>query len=96
MLSGPPAQGQLNIAAPARDLQLSSLKAAQARRQAAQQGLHIYALPVYNDTVGDADVLRLADEADSLLAYFSGEGPAPTQFETTTDPALEAAASGSG
>ena len=48
--------------------------------------------PVYNDTVGDAAVLRLGDGADSLLAYFRGEGPAPTQFETTTDPALVAAA----
>jgi len=78
------------------DPRLDPIKAAQALRQAAQQGLHTYALPVYNDTVGDAAVLRLADDADSLLAYFRGEGPAPTQFETTTDPALEAAASGSG
>ncbi len=44
--------------------------------------------PVYNDTVGDASVLRLADGSDALLAYFRGEGPAPTQFETNTDPAL--------
>ena len=81
------------------DPRLDPIKAAQALRQAAQQGLHTYALPVYNDTVGDAAVLRLADDADSLLAYFRGEGPAPTQLETTTDPALVDAsvdASGSG
>ncbi len=70
------------------DPRLDPIKAAQALRQAAQQGLHTYALPVYNDTVGDAAVLRLADGADALLAYFRGDGPAPTQFETTTDPAV--------
>jgi len=70
------------------DPRLDPIKAAQALRQAAQQGLHTYALPVKNAKVGDAAVLRLADGADSLLAYFRGEGPAPTQFETKTDPAL--------
>ena len=60
------------------DPRLDPIKAAQALRQAAQQGLHTYALPVYNDTVGDAAVLRLADDAESLLAYFRGDGPAPT------------------
>ena len=60
-----------------------------------RQGLHTYALPVYNDTVGDAAVLRLGDGADALLAYFRGEGPAPAQFETTTDPALVDAPSSS-
>jgi anionic cell wall polymer biosynthesis LytR-Cps2A-Psr (LCP) family protein len=79
------------------DPRLDPIKAAQALRQAAQQGLHTYALPVYNDTVGDAAVLRLGDGADSLLAYFRGDGPAPTQFETTTDPALvDASAPASG
>jgi LCP family protein required for cell wall assembly len=71
---------------------LDAIKAAQALRQAAQKGMHTYALPVYNDTVGDAAVLRLADGAEQLLAYFRGEGPPPTQLETVTDPALVAAA----
>lgn len=79
------------------DPNLDPIKAARALRQAATQGLHTYALPVYNDTVGDAAVLRLADGADALLAYFRGEGPAPQQFETNTDPALVGAeASGTG
>ena len=79
------------------DPNLDPIKAAQALRQAATQGLHTYALPVYNDTVGDAAVLRLADGADALLTYFRGEGPAPAQLETNTDPALvDAEASGTG
>jgi LCP family protein required for cell wall assembly len=76
------------------DPRLNPIKAAQALRQAAQQGLHTYALPVENDTVGDAAILRLGDGADELLAYFSGQGPAPAQFETVTDPALVAASDG--
>ena len=68
----------------------------QGRASAAQggrrQGSTRTRCPVENDTVGDAAVLRLGDGADALLAYFRGEGPAPTQFETVTDPALDAAA----
>jgi LCP family protein required for cell wall assembly len=67
---------------------LDPIKAAEALRNAAQEGLRTYALPVVNDTVGDAAVLRLGDGSDRLLAYFSGEGPAPAEFETVTDPAL--------
>jgi LCP family protein required for cell wall assembly len=70
------------------DARLDPIDAAQALRQAAQRGLRTYALPVVDDTVGDAAVLRLGDGADALLAYFRGEAPAPAQFETTTDPAL--------
>lgn len=65
------------------DDQLDPIKAAQALRQAFQSGLRTFALPVYNDTVGDAAVLRLGDNADELLAYFRGEAPAPIAFETT-------------
>ena len=71
---------------------LDPIKAAQALRQAAQKGMHTYSLPVVNDTVGDAAVLRLGDGAEELLAYFRGEAPAPAQFETVTDPALVDAA----
>ncbi len=73
------------------DARLDPIKAAQALRKAAETGLRTYSLPVENDTVGDAAVLRLGDGADALLAYFRGEGPAPQQYETVTDPALAAA-----
>jgi LCP family protein required for cell wall assembly len=69
---------------------LDPIKAAEVLRKAAQTGLRTYSLPVYNDTVGDAAVLRLGDDADQLIAYFRGEAPAPAEYETTTDPALEA------
>lgn len=70
---------------------LDPVKAGEALRKAAERGLRTYALPVENDTVGDAAVLRLGEGAEQLLAYFRGEAPAPAQFETVTDPALEAA-----
>jgi LCP family protein required for cell wall assembly len=64
------------------DDRLEPIKAGEALRQAAEEGLRTYALPVVNDTVGDAAILRLGDGADVVLAYFRGEGPAPTDFET--------------
>ncbi len=64
------------------DASLDPIDAGKALRQAAQVGLHTYALPVANDTVGDAAVLRLGDGAEALLDYFRGVGPAPAQFET--------------
>ncbi len=64
------------------DERLDPIKAGDALRSAAEEGLRTYALPVRDDTVGDAAVLRLADGADSVLAYFRGEGPAPVEFET--------------
>jgi LCP family protein required for cell wall assembly len=65
------------------DDSLDPLRAAQVLRQAFQAGVHTYALPVYNDTVGDAAVLRLSDDAEPLLAYFRGTGPAPVEFDTS-------------
>lgn len=62
---------------------LDVLEAAQALRAAFQDGIRTFSLPVYNDTVGDAAVLRMSDQAESLLAYFRGTGPAPAEFETT-------------
>lgn len=62
---------------------LDVLQAAQALRAAFQSGIRTFALPVYNDTVGDAAVLRLSDDAEPLLAYFRGTAPAPAEFETT-------------
>ncbi|HUF97930.1 MAG TPA: LCP family protein [Ilumatobacter sp.] len=65
------------------DDQLDPIEAAQALRQAFQTGLRTFALPVYNDTVGNAQILRMGDSADALLAYFRGDAPAPVEFETT-------------
>lgn len=66
------------------DDRLDPIQAGEALRSAAEQGLRSFTLPVVNDTVGDAAVLRLGDGAETLLAYFRGEGPAPVEFETTT------------
>ena len=59
-------------------------QAAEALREAAEEGLRTFALPVEDDTVGDAAVLRLGDGAARLIAYFRGEAPAPVEFETTS------------
>jgi LCP family protein required for cell wall assembly len=69
---------------------LDPINAAEVLRKAAASGLRTYSLPVYNDTVGDAAVLRLGDGADALIAYFRGESLPPAEYETTTDPALDA------
>lgn len=62
---------------------LDPLVAGRALRAAAEEGLRTYALPVYDDTVGDAAVLRIGENADPLLAYFRGDGLPPAEFETT-------------
>ena len=67
------------------DDRLDPIKAGEALRQAAEAGLRTFRLPVVNDTVGDAAILRLGDGADEVLAYFRGDGPAPVEFETTVD-----------
>jgi len=64
------------------DDRLDPIEAGEALRQAAEEGLRTYSLPVSDDTVGDAAILRLGDDADIVLAYFRGEGPAPAEFET--------------
>ena len=65
------------------DERLDPINAANALRSAASSGLRTFALPVYNDQVGDAAVLRLAKGSDALIAYFRGEAPAPVEHETT-------------
>lgn len=81
------------------DDRLDPIKAGEALRQAAEEGLRTYGLPVVNDQVGDAAVLRLGDGAEEVLAYFRGEGPAPIEYETSqidaTGSADEAAADSS-
>jgi LCP family protein required for cell wall assembly len=76
------------------DSGLDANKAAATLRKAAEIGLRTYALPVYNDTVGDAAILRLADGAEALLAYFRGQAPAPPEFETAVVPATSVPPSG--
>lgn len=66
------------------DSRLDPIRAADALREAAKVGLRTFALPVENDTVGDAAVLRLGDGAERLIAYFRGEAEAPVEFETTS------------
>jgi LCP family protein required for cell wall assembly len=64
------------------DPRLDPVQAADTLRRAAQVGLRTYALPVENDRVGDAAVLRLGDGAEALLAYFRGDAPPPIEFQT--------------
>lgn len=64
------------------DERLDPIKAGEALRQAAEEGLRTYSLPVVDDTVGNAAILRLGDGADEVLRYFRGEGPAPGDYET--------------
>jgi len=64
------------------DDQLDPIAAAAALRQAMGEGLTTYALPVVNDTVGDAAVLRLGEGSAELIDYFAGRGPAPAEFAT--------------
>jgi LCP family protein required for cell wall assembly len=64
------------------DDRLDPIRAGEALRQAAEEGLRTYRLPVVDDTVGDAAILRLGDGADAVLDYFRGVGPAPAEYET--------------
>ncbi len=64
------------------DERLDPIRAGEALRQAAEEGLRTYTLPVVNDRVGDKSILRLGDGSDDVLAYFRGEGPAPEAFES--------------
>lgn len=64
------------------DERLDPIRAGEALRQAAEEGLRTYRLPVVDDTVGDAAILRLGDGAEEVLAYFRGDAPAPAEYET--------------
>jgi LCP family protein required for cell wall assembly len=66
------------------DDRLDPIRAGEALRRAAEEGLRTFSLPVVDDTVGDAAVLRLGDGSETVLAYFRGQGPPPVEFETTT------------
>ena len=85
---------------------LAALGTIAARRERWTFGLNVGPTPVALEWDGDTLVTAWMDQgrpefkaplggADALLAYFRGEGPAPTQLETNTDPALvDAEASG--
>ncbi len=61
------------------DNTLDPVKAAAALRQAAEVGLTTYQLPVDGVVHGDQQALELIDdEAQPILDYFRGNGPAPT------------------
>ena len=56
---------------------LDVVKAADALREAADVGLQTYTLPVEGVMKGDQSALELLDEAQPILDYFGGVGPAP-------------------
>jgi anionic cell wall polymer biosynthesis LytR-Cps2A-Psr (LCP) family protein len=60
------------------DDELDVFAAASSLRTAVGAGLVSYALPVRGDTIDGNSVLLLEESAGGLLAYFRGEGPAPT------------------
>ena len=64
------------------DSGLDPIKAGDALRNAAEEGLRTYSLPVVPDVISGNAVLILGEDADLLLAYFRGEAPAPVEFET--------------
>jgi LCP family protein required for cell wall assembly len=73
------------------DDRLDPIDASKALRQAFEDGLRTYRLPVVNDTVGTAAVLQLGEGSDQVLAYFRGDAPAPAEFETGTTVPTEGA-----
>jgi LCP family protein required for cell wall assembly len=62
---------------------LDPVRAADALREAAEQGLQTYSLPVDSVEHGDQLALELLPEAEPILDYFRGVGPAPVT--TTTE-----------
>jgi LCP family protein required for cell wall assembly len=67
------------------DDRLDPFEAAETLRAAAQEGVRTFRLPVTPTTIGGAAVLELESGAQSVLDYFRGAGPAPTEYETTVD-----------
>ena len=61
------------------------MRAADALREAAEQGLQTYSLPVDGVMKGDQAALELLDEAEPILDYFRGTGPAPVVPTTEPD-----------
>ena len=59
------------------DDQLDPIRTGSSLRSALGTGLVTYALPVVGTTIDDKSVLLLADDANSVLDFFRGAGPAP-------------------
>ena len=62
---------------------LDPVRAADALREAAEQGLQTYSLPVEGVMKGDQAALELIDGAEEILDFFRGVGPAPATTTTT-------------
>ena len=68
------------------DATLDPVRAAAAMREAAAVGLTTYSLPVeFSEHDGQSAVDLLDDEAQPILDYFRGAGPAPAPPSTTTE-----------
>lgn len=65
------------------DDSLDPLRAGRVLRQAFQEGIRTFSLPVYNDQVGTAAVLRMSNDAEPLLEYLRGSGPPPEDLDTS-------------
>ncbi len=70
------------IAALRVDENLDVVRAADALREAAETGLQTYSLPVEGVWHGDQQALDLLPEAQPILDYFRGVGPAPVPDTT--------------
>jgi len=57
------------------------LEFAQMMRPAASGQLRRFSLDTYSDTVRGNSVLRLAESAGPVLAFYAGNGPAPVPPE---------------
>lgn len=60
------------------DGELDPIAAASSLRSAVDGGIATYSLPVVGKTINGNAVLLLGDGSDAVLAYFRGEGPAPS------------------
>jgi LCP family protein required for cell wall assembly len=63
------------------DERLDMLEFAQMMRPAASGQLRRFSLDTYSDTVRGNSVLRLAESAGPVLAFYAGNGPAPVPSE---------------
>jgi LCP family protein required for cell wall assembly len=68
------------------DQNLDPVRAADALREAAEQGLQTFSLPVEGVMKGDQAALELTDEAQPILDYFRGAGPMPAPQPQPTVP----------
>lgn len=59
------------------DDELDPIGAGASLRTAVGDGLLTYSLPVVGETIDGNAVLKLGDGAETVLAYFRGDGPAP-------------------